>query len=93
MRRFKYWCEACDLVFKAREGALCPSCREPMRNMGPKWRVGKKGHRVDWIETPPEDRFYWAPLQEHLKLLGKIVFDKKRGTWVYERTYKNRKRS
>jgi len=45
--RDKYYCEACDNVKKAPGSRpLCQFCREPMRNMGKKWPVGRKGHRV-----------------------------------------------
>ena len=49
MNRDKFWCQPCDLVFKGNHPLTCPGCNEPMRWMGDKWRVGAKGHRVDWI--------------------------------------------
>jgi hypothetical protein len=90
MQRMKYWCEPCDYVCKSQGPATCPHCMQPMRNMGDKWRVGKKGHRVDWKIVPAPDRFYWAPLHERMKLLGNLIFDKKRGTWKYTADYKKR---
>lgn len=43
----KFWCQACDHVAKAPLGATphCPFCRNPMLNMGHRWRPGKKGRR------------------------------------------------
>lgn len=84
--RSKFWCESCDYVTKSLGSAVCPLCREPMRNMGPKWRVGKKGHREDW--RPRQESFWWwftdSPLHGGLmkKLTGQIRWDKKRGRWV-----------
>jgi hypothetical protein len=59
--------------------------------MGDRWRVGKKGRREDWKQRDPTDWIAWP--YDHLALLGKIVYDKKRGLWRYTRDYKNRKRS
>lgn len=43
----KYYCQACDHVCKAPLGVTvtCPGCREPMLNMGHRWRPGPKGDR------------------------------------------------
>jgi hypothetical protein len=43
----KFWCQACDNVKKAPNGSrpLCQYCRQPMENMGHRWRPGKKGKR------------------------------------------------
>ena len=84
MNRVKFWCEPCDLVFKAHYAARCPSCQQPMRNMGPKWRVGKKGHREDWY--PYRQDFWWWRTDYGnglaRKLARTIRWDKKRGRWV-----------
>ena len=88
MNRDKFWCQPCDLVFKGNHPLTCPGCGQPMRWMGDKWRVGAKGHRVDWIR-PEEDLRYWLFLSNisfERKLRGEIVWDKKRGRWALTRT-------
>jgi hypothetical protein len=44
----KFWCRSCDHVAKAPSGGTphCPYCREPMLDMGHRWRPGKKGQRT-----------------------------------------------
>jgi hypothetical protein len=44
----KFYCEPCDHVCKAPLGwqVTCPTCREPMLNMGHRWRPGPKGDRM-----------------------------------------------
>ncbi len=81
MQRMKYWCRSCDHVAKSAGATTCPFCRQPMRNMGPKWRVGKKGHRVDWQENPYGYLWWWADLRGIEKLLGNIIYDKRTGKW------------
>ena len=43
----KFWCPPCDHVAKAPAGGTphCPFCRQPMLDMGHRWRPGKKGRR------------------------------------------------
>ena len=91
MQRLKFWCQPCDYVTKARRSATCPRCKEPMRNMGSKWRVGRKGHREDWQrhDLPPAWLLY-GPHRERMKMLGKIIYDPRRGEYVYEATYRRR---
>lgn len=94
MHRTKFWCEPCDFVTKARCGATCPTCGMPMRYMGDKWRVGRKGHRAEYVpdQTLPAWLIY-GNMRERMKMLGKIVYDRKRGEYTYEATYRNRKRT
>jgi hypothetical protein len=44
----KFWCQPCDHVCKAPLGwdPHCPYCRQPMLNMGHRWRPGKRGKRT-----------------------------------------------
>lgn len=69
MSRKKFWCQPCDYVCKARWFAVCPKCGEPMRDMGPKWRVGKKGKRQDWINPWRP----WSPEYSRTELLRKLT--------------------
>lgn len=88
MQRSKFWCQPCDLVFKSQGAASCPGCGQEMRNMGTKWRVGKKGHREDWHYQPQV--WWWTWLSNsvtvfEMKLDGRLKWDKKRGDWVKSR--------
>jgi len=55
--RYKFWCVPCDFVAKSHGTPACPLCRRPMKFMGKKWPVGKKGKRVPlrtWrMDVPP----------------------------------------
>lgn len=44
----KYLCETCQHVTKGIRSVspTCPTCRIPMKNMGQRWRPGKKSKRV-----------------------------------------------
>ena len=91
MNRDKFWCQPCDLVFKGNHPLTCPGCNKPMRCMGDKWRVGAKGHRVDWIPRREDDHWWWwypsdSGTMLERKLRGEITWDKKRGRWALTRT-------
>ncbi len=84
-QRQKFWCEPCDFVTKARFAATCPRCGRPMRNMGTKWRVGKRGQRENW--KPRRDLSIWRRYNPQdgqallARLRGEVIWDKKRGMW------------
>lgn len=74
-KRSKYWCRACDHVAKTIARPACPSCGEPMEDMGDKWRVGKKGKRTGW---PGEG--------EHIPSHGEVLLAHLNGTFELEKT-------
>lgn len=47
-KRYKFWCQPCDVVCKGRPGVrtLCPHCGNKMLAMGVVWKPGPKGNRL-----------------------------------------------
>jgi len=72
----KFYCKACDHVCKAPLGwtPKCPTCCEPMLNMGHRWRPGRKGKRTTTgrtyaLQHPDVPPWRWAGRDDPLELL------------------------
>jgi hypothetical protein len=44
--RRKFYCPPCDEAAKAQGAAACPRCGTAMRDMGTRWRPGRRGTRT-----------------------------------------------
>lgn len=66
----KFYCPPCDHVCKAPLGGTphCPHCREPMVNMGHRWRPARKGKR-SMRHSRPWVNARWATESPGLTLL------------------------
>src|SRR5271165_4703888 len=78
-KRDKYYCAACDHVAKEFSTPRCPFCGEPMRNMGTKWPVGRKGHRVPLLGDGLHKPSHGEVLLAHLN--GTFETERKHWAW------------
>ena len=49
MKKYNHVCLKCKTAAKSRLGACCPKCRNEMKCIGDRWRIGKNG-KFDKIE-------------------------------------------